>query len=170
MSAGLALSGLDVGYAEGGALRRGRVRPVLSGVDAVAARGELTVLLGANGAGKSTLLRTLAGLLPALGGTVTLDGTDLLGLRAPERSRRVGVVLTDMLSDGLSMVYSFFDPLLARRSLGQFAILDHLMQAREQALPFVYLGYWIQGSAKMDYKARLRPLQALTREGWRDLP
>ncbi|MDZ4114121.1 MAG: arginyltransferase [Brevundimonas sp.] len=82
----------------------------------------------------------------------------------------VGVVLTDMLSDGLSMVYSFFDPLLARRSLGQFAILDHLVQAREQALPFVYLGYWIQGSAKMDYKARLRPLQALTREGWRDLP
>ncbi|WP_405416725.1 ABC transporter ATP-binding protein [Pseudonocardia alni] len=100
MSAGLVLSGLDVGYAEGGALRRGRVRPVLSGVDAVAARGELTVLLGANGAGKSTLLRTLAGLLPALGGTVALDGTDLLGLRAPERARRVGVVLTDRPDPG----------------------------------------------------------------------
>ncbi|WP_226350809.1 ABC transporter ATP-binding protein [Pseudonocardia sp. ICBG601] len=100
MNAGLVLTGLVAGYAQGGALRRARVCPVLSRVDAVAARGELTVLLGANGTGKSTLLRTLAGLQPALGGAVTLDGTDLLALRPPERARRVGVVLTDRPDPG----------------------------------------------------------------------
>lgn len=82
----------------------------------------------------------------------------------------VGVCLTDMLSDGLSMVYSFFDPTLDRRSLGAFAILDHIRQAQALNLPHVYLGYWVRGSQKMDYKARFRPLQQLTRRGWEALP
>jgi len=81
----------------------------------------------------------------------------------------VGVVLTDTLADGLSLVYSFFDPELERRSLGVFAILDHLRQAAALKRPFVYLGYWVQGSPKMDYKANFRPMEALTRRGWERL-
>ena len=98
---GLVLSGLAVGHRTEGTLRRGRASTVLPAVDAVAGRGELTVLLGTNGAGKSTLLRTLAGLQPALDGSARLDGDDLLRLRAGERARRVGVVLTDRPDPGL---------------------------------------------------------------------
>ncbi len=78
----------------------------------------------------------------------------------------VGVTLTDLLSDGLSMVYSFFDPALEKRSLGVFAILDHLRQAQAVHLPYVYLGYWVQGSPKMDYKAGFRPMEVLRPLGW----
>ena len=93
-----------------------------------------------------------------------LEGTD----NGP--GELVGVCLTDLLSDGLSMVYSFFDPALERRSLGQFAILDHLRQSAQVALPYLYLGYWVQGSPKMDYKARYRPMEALAGNEWRRLP
>jgi arginine-tRNA-protein transferase len=87
----------------------------------------------------------------------------------------VGCVLVDLLGDGLSLVYSFYDPDLPRRSLGRFMILDHLAQARLTSIPHVYLGYWVRGSAKMDYKARFQPLEALGPTGWRllgarDLP
>ncbi|MBX3476024.1 MAG: arginyltransferase [Brevundimonas sp.] len=78
----------------------------------------------------------------------------------------VGCALTDLLNDGLSMVYSFFDPAQDRRSLGAFAILDHLRQAAAVNLPYVYLGYWVQGSPKMDYKARFRPMEMLKPLGW----
>ena len=78
----------------------------------------------------------------------------------------VAVTLTDLLSDGLSMVYSFFDPRIERRSLGIFAILDHVRQAAIVGLPFVYLGYWVQGSPKMDYKANFRPMEVLRTLGW----
>jgi arginine-tRNA-protein transferase len=76
-------------------------------------------------------------------------------------------VLVDMLSDGLSLVYSFYDPDLTKRSLGSFAILDHVRQADATALPYVYLGYWIAGSIKMAYKARFDPLEVLKPGGWR---
>lgn len=78
----------------------------------------------------------------------------------------VAVTLTDLLKDGLSMVYSFFDPELERRSLGVFAILDHLKQAAAVRLPYVYLGYWVRGSEKMDYKAGFRPMDVLRPAGW----
>ena len=78
----------------------------------------------------------------------------------------VAVTLTDLLKDGLSMVYSFYDPTMERRSLGRFAILDHVRQAAIVGLPFVYLGYWVQGSAKMDYKADFRPMETLGKLGW----
>ncbi len=78
----------------------------------------------------------------------------------------IAVALTDMLSDGLSMVYSFFEPTEDDRSLGTFMILDHITRARRLGLPYVYLGYWIEGSAKMDYKARYRPQQRLAPSGW----
>lgn len=82
----------------------------------------------------------------------------------------VACALTDLLSDGLSLVYSFFDPDLAPRGLGQFIILDHVRQAATVQLDYVYLGYWIQGSAKMDYKARFRPLEVLKGDGWTSAP
>lgn len=78
----------------------------------------------------------------------------------------VAVTLTDLLKDGLSMVYSFFDPEMERRSLGVFAILDHLKQAAAVHLPYVYLGYWVRGSEKMDYKAGFRPMDVLRPAGW----
>ena len=69
--------------------------------------------------------------------------------------------LTDVLSDGLSMVYSFFEPSEESRSLGTFMILDHITRAKRLGLPYVYLGYWIEGSKKMDYKGRFLPQQRL---------
>jgi leucyl-tRNA---protein transferase len=80
--------------------------------------------------------------------------------------RLVAVCLTDVLSDGVSMVYSFFDPDLERDSLGSYIILDHVALAAEQGLPYVYLGYWVPGSAKMDYKARFQPLEIFAEGRW----
>jgi len=76
------------------------------------------------------------------------------------------VVLSDILADGLSMVYSFYDPEAQDRSLGSFVILDHIAKARELGLPYVYLGYWVEGSRKMDYKTRFRPQERLMPQGW----
>ncbi|HWV63375.1 MAG TPA: arginyltransferase, partial [Oxalicibacterium sp.] len=78
----------------------------------------------------------------------------------------IAVALTDVLSDGLSMVYSFFEPGEDNRSLGTFMILDHIARARRLGLPYVYLGYWIEGSRKMDYKGRFLPQQRLAPSGW----
>ena len=71
----------------------------------------------------------------------------------------IAVALTDVMPDGLSMVYSFYDPDLAHRSLGTFLILDHIAQVCSAALDYVYLGYWVAESPKMAYKAQFRPLQ-----------
>jgi arginine-tRNA-protein transferase len=79
----------------------------------------------------------------------------------------VGACLTDEMSDGLSMVYSFYDPDLAERSLGTFIILDHIERARARGLPYLYLGYWVEGSKKMAYKARFMPQERLLPQGWR---
>lgn len=77
--------------------------------------------------------------------------------------------LTDELSDGLSMVYSFFETGANERSLGTFMILEHIERARRRGLPFVYLGYWVRGSRKMDYKIRFRPQEHLLPGGWREV-
>jgi arginine-tRNA-protein transferase len=78
----------------------------------------------------------------------------------------VAVALTDVLSDGLSMVYSFYDPEQRGRSLGTYIILDHIARARALGLPYVYLGYWVDGSPKMDYKRRFLPQERLAHDGW----
>jgi leucyl-tRNA---protein transferase len=78
----------------------------------------------------------------------------------------IAVALTDVLCDGLSMVYSFFEPDEAARSLGTFMVLDHIARARELGLAYVYLGYWVRGSGKMDYKSRFLPQERLMPEGW----
>ena len=64
---------------------------------------------------------------------------------------------------------AFFDPAEGRRSLGTFIILDHIIRARKAGLPYVYLGYWVAGSPKMDYKRRFQPLEALGAKGWAPL-
>lgn len=77
-----------------------------------------------------------------------------------------GVALTDRLSDGLSMVYSFYDPSEEARSLGTYMILDHIDHTRRLGLPYLYLGYWIEGSRKMTYKTRFTPQERLGPDGW----
>ncbi len=78
----------------------------------------------------------------------------------------IATALTDVLADGLSMVYSFYDPDYSDRSLGTMMILDHIQRARRMGLPYVYLGYWVEGSRKMDYKRRFRPQEHLGAKGW----
>jgi arginyl-tRNA--protein-N-Asp/Glu arginylyltransferase len=78
----------------------------------------------------------------------------------------VACCLTDVLEDGLSMVYSFYDPAQPQRSLGAYMILDHIERARALGLRHLYLGYWVAGSRKMDYKAHYLPQERLGREGW----
>ena len=92
--------------------------------------------------------------------------TMMLEFRDPA-FRLVAACLTDRLGDGLSAVYSFFDPHLQERSLGINIILWLITQAQTFGNPYVYLGYWIANCAKMSYKFRFSPLEAYTAEGWR---
>jgi arginine-tRNA-protein transferase len=96
--------------------------------------------------------------------------THLVEYRAPSDDHGPGdltaCALVDRLGDGLSLVYSFYDADKARRSLGSFVILDHIRHAARLGLPYVYLGYWVEGSHKMDYKANFRPLELLRPNGW----
>lgn len=85
------------------------------------------------------------------------------------RGPLAAVCLTDVLDDGLSMVYSFYDPDMARRSLGTHVILDHIEIAREAKLPYVYLGYWVPGSPKMGYKAGFSGLEIYKNGEWINL-
>ena len=81
--------------------------------------------------------------------------------------RLVGACLTDRQGDGLSMIYSFFDTTLDhRQGLGNFIIMDHILRASRAGLAYVYLGYWVDGSQRMEYKVRYRPLEKLSRTGW----
>lgn len=78
----------------------------------------------------------------------------------------IAVALTDKMADGVSMVYSYYNPEFADRSLGTFMILDHIARTRAMGLPHVYLGYWVNGSRKMDYKVRFTPQEHLGPKGW----
>ncbi|KPF72675.1 arginyl-tRNA-protein transferase [Bosea sp. AAP35] len=88
------------------------------------------------------------------------------GFTGRGRGDLYAMALTDTLSDGLSMVYSVFDPSLIARSLGTFMVLDHIERARRLRLPYVYLGYWVDGSPKMAYKERFQPQERLMAQGW----
>lgn len=84
-----------------------------------------------------------------------------------ENGQLLAVAVTDAVPGALSAVYTFFDPALARRSLGTYAILAQIAAATQRGLDHVYLGYWVAGSQKMDYKKNFSPLQVLTPSGWR---
>jgi arginine-tRNA-protein transferase len=81
-------------------------------------------------------------------------------------SELVGVCLTDVLADGVSMVYSFYSPDRPSDGLGNYIILDHIEIAREAGLPYVYLGYWVPGSQKMGYKAKFSGLEVFMGGAW----
>jgi leucyl-tRNA---protein transferase len=91
--------------------------------------------------------------------------TSFIELRLHDRL--LGVAITDFASSGVSAVYTFYDPDEDARGLGTYAILRQIELTRERSLPHLYLGFWIKGHPKMDYKARFRPLEILGAEGWR---
>ena len=92
--------------------------------------------------------------------------TEIVEYRDTENTL-IAAVLIDRLQDGLSMVYSFFDPEPRKRSLGNLMILDQIRRCQDLGLDYLYLGYWVEGSPKMDYKARYQPCEVLGSDGWR---
>jgi arginine-tRNA-protein transferase len=84
-------------------------------------------------------------------------------------SKLMAVALTDLIEDGLSMVYSFYEPKPESLSLGTYLILDHIALAKEANLPYLYLGYWVPGSSKMGYKARFSGLEIFHENKWKAL-
>ena len=84
-----------------------------------------------------------------------------------DKGELAGCALVDVLRDGISLVYSFFDTRDARRSLGSYLILDHIRQAQAAGFPHLYLGYWVRGSEKMAYKAQFQPIELLRGGAWR---
>jgi arginyl-tRNA--protein-N-Asp/Glu arginylyltransferase len=89
--------------------------------------------------------------------------------KADGEHQLTAVCLTDVFDDGVSMVYSFYDPDLAGNSLGSFLIMDHVAIAREAGLPYVYLGYWVPGSPKMGYKASYSAVEIYKGGRWQEL-
>lgn len=132
-----------------------------------------------------TLLRRYLSVRHPGGGMAEMDESDfadmveqtpvrtyIIEYREPSEGRHpgklVGACLTDYQNDGLSMIYSFFDAgPSARKGLGTFIILDHVVRAARAGLPYVYLGYWVEGSTRMAYKTSFRPLERLGRDDWR---
>jgi len=94
-------------------------------------------------------------------------GTDLFEFREEGRLRMVSLV--DRLHDGLSSVYTFYDPEPPGASYGTYSVLWQIQRCRDLGLPYLYLGYWIAQSKKMAYKATFRPIEALTQGGWKRL-
>lgn len=88
------------------------------------------------------------------------------GITQRSKQPLVAAALTDILGDGLSMVYSYFDPTESDRGLGTYMILEHINRARRMGLPYLYLGYFVDGSPKMAYKARFQPQERLGAKGW----
>lgn len=91
---------------------------------------------------------------------ITLAGKTVRG------GKLIAASLIDKLEDGLSMIYSFYEPTLQDRGLGTFMILDHIERAQKLGLSYVYLGYWVADSQKMDYKSRFLPQERLSPDGW----
>ena len=102
-------------------------------------------------------------------GFLLADGIDTRFVEFRYRQRLAAVAITDLLDDGLSAVYTFYDMGLARRSLGVFTLLWQIEHCRELGLERLYLGYWIEACRKMRYKQYYRPCQILTADGWQTL-
>lgn len=98
---------------------------------------------------------------------LTSEWSHTLFVEFRDARRVLAVSVTDVLDHGLSAVYTFFDPASARRGLGTFAILWQLQECSRRGLDALYLGYWIDGCEKMDYKARFQPLEQFHQGQWR---
>ncbi|MCB1927970.1 MAG: arginyltransferase [Rhodocyclaceae bacterium] len=96
--------------------------------------------------------------------------TRVVEFRDPSRRGSLRMVcVIDCLTDGLSSVYTFFDPDLVRLGLGTYGVLWQIETCRQLGLPYLYLGYWIRDSRKMSYKARFHPLEGRVGGLWREL-
>ena len=98
---------------------------------------------------------------------VETGGVDARLLVFEQDDHLLAVALVDVLDGGVSAVYTFYTPDLPQRGLGIFAILSQIEWTRKQRLPYLYLGYWVASSPKMDYKKRFRPLEGFVAGGWR---
>jgi len=98
----------------------------------------------------------------------TFVDTHMVEFRSPKNTL-VACMLIDKLNDGLSLVYSFFDPMLPKRSLGNYMVLSQIERAKRSDIRFIYLGYYVANSPKMSYKKRFMPLQELCSVGWKPL-
>ena len=96
-------------------------------------------------------------------------GVDGFYLEMRENGRLIGLGVVDALDDGLSAIYTLFDPASNDRGLGTLAVLWQIEEARRRGLSHVYLGYWIEACRKMSYKRRFRPLEILSDGQWQDL-
>ena len=94
------------------------------------------------------------------------DWTDTLFFEFRYNRQLIAVAVSDVMSSGLSAVYTFFDPDFESRSLGHFAILSQIKEARSRDLDYLYLGYWIKDCNKMNYKHRYRPLEGYIADQW----
>jgi leucyl-tRNA---protein transferase len=83
-----------------------------------------------------------------------------------EAGRIIGVAVTDRVPDGVSAIYTFFDPALSRRSIGVLAVLTQIEYCQQNSIPYLYLGYWVRDSPKMRYKTDYRPIELLVRKRW----
>lgn len=86
-----------------------------------------------------------------------------------ENGKLIACVVVDIYFDGLSAIYSYFDPHQDKRSLGRYLVLALISEGIRMQLPYTYLGYWIKESAKMNYKANYQPLEVFDGQAWREL-
>jgi arginine-tRNA-protein transferase len=94
------------------------------------------------------------------------DWSDSHFIELRQDTQLVAVAVTDFVRDGLSAVYSYFDPVMQERSLGSYCILQQVAMAKQLRLPYVYLGYWLQDHPKMHYKINYRPLELYIDDRW----
>ena len=101
---------------------------------------------------------------------ITSRWSDTLLYEFCQGDKLLMVAVVDQMQDGLSAVYTFFDPHLPARSLGNYAILWQIHEARRQGLGWIYLGYWVRNCRKMNYKGNFKPFQVFLGGRWLNMP
>ena len=97
---------------------------------------------------------------------ITEGRSDTRYIHFYDNERLISVAVSDPVEDGVSAIYTFYDPDDRRRSLGKYAVLWQIMQCQQRNLPYVYLGYWIRDCNKMRYKTNYRPIELLMSQRW----